>query len=147
MVFGVGGVGVERPRGARQGTGRVADARVVHAARSARRCDRLARDPSVNRRDLDCGRSATCYYCPAAWLIVVCVAVAAAGRPQRRRVDRVRVLDDDGLGKSTANGALHAGGILGERRDAEAEVPPAVRHGAVAGEQLNAGAVDGRQPA
>ena len=44
VVFGVGGVDVECARGARQRVGCVADARVVHAARGARRSDRLAWD-------------------------------------------------------------------------------------------------------
>ena len=142
VVFGVGGVGVERACGARQRVGGVADARVVDAARGARRSDRLAWDASIDRRDFD-GRAHRRRRC----VLAVAVAVAAAGRLQRRRVDRVRVVDDDGLGKPAANGALHAGGVLGEPGDGEAEVRPAVRHGAEAGEQLDAGAVDGRQPA
>ena len=80
-------------------------------------------------------------------MVAVAVAVAAAGRLQCRRIDRIRVVYDDGVGKPAANGALHAGGVFGEPGDGEAVVRPAERHRAEAGEELDAGAVDGRQPA
>ena len=142
VVFGVGRVDVERACGARQRVGGVADARVVDAARGARRSDRLAWDAAIGRRDFD-GRAHRRRRC----VVAVAVTVAAAGRLQCRRIDRIRVVDDDGVGKPAANGALHAGGVLGEPGDGEAVVRPAERHRAEAGEQLDAGAVDGRQPA